>query len=44
MVHTFYKKRFEDIGWINGSFYVCQPKVFDYIKDGEENYIGKRSA
>lgn len=22
-------------GWINGGFFVCEPKVFDYIKDGD---------
>ena len=22
--------------WINGGFFVCQPEVFDYIKDGDK--------
>ncbi|HED6822612.1 TPA: glucose-1-phosphate cytidylyltransferase [Campylobacter coli] len=22
-------------GWINGGFFVCEPKVFDYIKEGD---------
>ncbi|WP_110558552.1 glucose-1-phosphate cytidylyltransferase [Helicobacter cinaedi] len=25
----------QNIGWINGGFFVCEPKVFDYITQGE---------
>ena len=32
LVESFHEKRPEDIGWINGGFFVCQPEVFDYIK------------
>ena len=36
LVESFHEKRSEDIGWINGGFFVCQPDVFDYIKDGDK--------
>lgn len=36
LVESFHEKRPEDIGWINGGFFVCQPEVFDYIKDGDK--------
>ena len=26
----------DNAGWINGGFFVCEPKIFDYIKDGDE--------
>ena len=36
LVESFHEKRPEDIGWINGGFFVCQPEVFDFIKDGDK--------
>ncbi len=31
-VESFFEKRQEDSGWINAGFFVCEPKIFDYIK------------
>ena len=28
-----------DAGWINGGFFVCEPKIFDYIDQGEETFF-----
>jgi glucose-1-phosphate cytidylyltransferase len=33
MVTSFQEKPKGDGSWINGGFFVCQPEVFDYIKD-----------
>ena len=33
MVNSFQEKPKGDGSWINGGFFVCQPEVFDYIKD-----------
>jgi glucose-1-phosphate cytidylyltransferase len=35
-IESFHEKRPEDIGWINGGFFVCNPQVFDYIKQGDD--------
>lgn len=35
MVKGFREKPKEDGVWMNGGFFVCQPEVFDYIKDDE---------
>jgi glucose-1-phosphate cytidylyltransferase len=35
LVDAFHEKRPEDIGWINGGFFVCQPEVFNYIEEGD---------
>ncbi len=32
-VESFFEKRQEDTGWINAGYFVCEPGVFDYIKD-----------
>ncbi len=34
-VESFHEKRAEDSGWINGGFFVCEPGVFDFIKDDD---------
>lgn len=34
-VDSFLEKPKGDGGWINGGFFVCQPEVFNYIKDDE---------
>lgn len=34
-VEHFMEKPIGDGGWINAGFFVCEPKVFDYIKDGD---------
>jgi glucose-1-phosphate cytidylyltransferase len=36
LVESFHEKRTEDIGWINGGFFVCEPGVFDYITEGDD--------
>lgn len=42
LVQSFHEKRSEDIGWINGGFFVCQPEIFDYIEEND-NEIWERS-
>ena len=32
---AFKEKPQGEVGWINGGFFVCEPSVFDYIKDGD---------
>jgi glucose-1-phosphate cytidylyltransferase len=34
-VHSFLEKPKGDGAWINGGYFVCQPEIFDYIKDGD---------
>lgn len=34
-ISTFQEKPDGDGSWINGGFMVCEPQVFDYIKDGD---------
>jgi glucose-1-phosphate cytidylyltransferase len=34
-VTNFLEKPKGDGAWINGGFFVCEPKVFDYIKEGD---------
>lgn len=34
-VKSFLEKPKGDGSWINGGYFVCQPAVFDYIKDGD---------
>ena len=33
LVKSFVEKKRSDSPWINGGFFVCEPKIFDYIKD-----------
>ena len=35
-VSKFQEKPKGDSSWINAGFFVCNPKVFDYIKDGDD--------
>ena len=35
-VRSFLEKPKGDGSWINGGFFVCEPGVFDYIKNGDE--------
>ena len=35
-VHSFLEKPKGDGAWINGGFMVCEPGVFNYIKDGDK--------
>jgi len=34
-VHSFLEKPKGDGSWINGGYMVCEPQVFDFIKDGD---------
>ncbi|MCP4914416.1 MAG: glucose-1-phosphate cytidylyltransferase [Oligoflexia bacterium] len=34
---AFKEKPQGEVGWINGGFFVCQPEVFDYIKEGDKS-------
>lgn len=34
-VHSFFEKPKGDGSWINGGYFVCEPQIFDYIKDGD---------
>ena len=36
LVESFHEKRSEDIGWINGGFFVCEPGIFKYIENGDD--------
>ncbi|RLD45101.1 MAG: glucose-1-phosphate cytidylyltransferase [Bacteroidetes bacterium] len=35
-VNLFIEKPHGDGAWINGGFFVCEPKIFDYIKEGDK--------
>lgn len=36
MITSFMEKPKGDENWINGGYFVCEPDVFNYIKDGED--------
>jgi glucose-1-phosphate cytidylyltransferase len=36
IITSFKEKPKGDESWINGGFFICEPKVFDYIPDGED--------
>lgn len=35
-INKFIEKPKSEAGWINGGFFICEPKVFDYIGDNED--------
>ncbi|MFC1566313.1 glucose-1-phosphate cytidylyltransferase [bacterium] len=39
---SFAEKTKGDGAWINGGFFVCEPKVFDYIKDGDNTIFERK--
>jgi glucose-1-phosphate cytidylyltransferase len=39
MVKRFLEKPRGDGSWINGGFFICEPKVFDYISGGDETVL-----
>ncbi|RXJ69002.1 glucose-1-phosphate cytidylyltransferase [Halarcobacter ebronensis] len=41
-VTHFKEKPKGDGGWINGGFFVCEPKVFDYILDGDSTVFEQK--
>jgi len=42
-VRSFLEKPQGDGSWINGGFFVCNPKVFDYIQDGDSSIFEQAS-
>lgn len=40
-VSNFMEKPKGDGGWINAGFFVCEPKIFDYIKNGDTTIFEK---
>lgn len=41
-ISSFEEKPKGDGTWINGGYFVCEPKVFDYITDGDETIFEKK--
>lgn len=41
-VTRFLEKPRGDGSWINGGFFICEPKVFDYIQDGDPTVFEQR--
>ena len=41
LVNSFREKSHTDGSWINGGYMVFEPKVFDYIKQGDETIFEK---
>lgn len=40
-INSFEEKPKGDGTWINGGFFICEPKVMDYIKDGDKTIFEK---
>lgn len=34
-VEQFHEKRQDDIGWVNGGYFVCEPEIFNYLEDDQ---------
>ncbi len=41
MITSFMEKPKGEESWVNGGFFVCEPKVFDYINDGDSTIFEK---
>jgi glucose-1-phosphate cytidylyltransferase len=41
-VSSFQEKPKGDTNWINGGFFVCQPDIFEYIKEGDETIFERQ--
>jgi glucose-1-phosphate cytidylyltransferase len=41
-ISSFKEKPKGDGSWINGGFFVCQPEVFNYIKDGDNSIFERK--
>lgn len=39
LIHKFAEKPKGDGSWINGGFFVCEPKIFDYITEGDATIL-----
>ncbi len=39
LIRKFAEKPKGDGAWINGGFFVCEPKLFDYIKEGDSTIL-----
>lgn len=42
IITTFSEKPKGEESWINGGFFVCEPQVFDYIEENNDNVIFER--
>lgn len=42
LVSSFNEKPRGDRGWINGGFFVMEPKIFEYLDDGPETILERR--
>jgi glucose-1-phosphate cytidylyltransferase len=42
LITQFKEKPKGDGGWINGGFFVCEPKVFDYITEGDNSVFEQK--
>ena len=42
IITTFSEKPKGEENWINGGFFVCEPQVFDYIQENNDNIIFER--
>jgi len=42
-VHEFKEKPKGDGNWINAGFFVCEPKIFDYIDDNDSSVVFEQS-
>lgn len=42
MINSFKEKPQGDGAWINGGFFVCENKVFDYIKENDDSVVFER--
>jgi glucose-1-phosphate cytidylyltransferase len=38
-IHSFLEKPKGDGSWVNGGFFVCEPQIFDYLKDGDKTIL-----
>lgn len=43
MVNSFLEKPDGDGNWINAGFFVCEPEVFDYIKENDDTIVFEKS-
>ena len=41
MITSFMEKPEGEESWVNGGFFVCEPKVFDYIPEGDDTIFEK---
>lgn len=42
LIEKFYEKPKGDGAWINGGFFVCEPRILDYITDGDDSVFERK--